>query len=219
MDYGVIVELLHYTSLIHDDVIDGDHYRRNQKTLNNTFSNPQSVLIGDFIICTAVNYCLSFTHNKQVTTLVLKAIQDLVTGVIIEQRWLLKEPTIERYQEMAVLKTGSLFALSFGLPFVGQDSLKKALKCGEIFGILFQIYDDYQDRNDDDPRFNIFGLLTKKEIIIFWDKQVKEFMDCCRKLNLQSTASILFHHLHEIDYFNEISTSDGILFHIPNIIE
>jgi len=217
MDYGIVVELLHYTSLIHDDVIDEDQYRRGYKTLNNTFPNSQAVLIGDYIVFIAINYCLTFTHNDKVIALVVEAIKSMVTGIIIEQRLLPKEPTIQRYQEMAVLKTGSLFGLSFGLPFVGKDNLTDALKCGEIFGTLFQIYDDYLDRNDDDPGLNIFGILPQAEIIAFWDEQVAAFMECCQQLDLIPTAFILFHHLQDLGYFIETPTADGILFRLPQI--
>ncbi len=217
MDYGIIVELLHYTSLIHDDVIDEDGYRRGYKTLNNEFPNSQAVLIGDYVICMAINYCLKFTHNEKVISLVVEAIKSLVSGIIIEQRLLPKEPTVQRYKEMAVLKTGSLFGLSFGLPFVGEEKLEEAMKCGEIFGILFQIYDDYLDRNDDDPGLNIFGFLSSKEIVSFWDEQAAAFMKSCVQLDLQPTALVLFHHLHELGYFKETSTEDGVLFRLPAI--
>ncbi len=217
LDYGIIVELMHYTSLIHDDVIDEDQYRRNYKTLNNIFTNSQAVLIGDFIICAAIEYCLQFTHNHKVIAHVVEAIKNLVTGIIIEQQLLPKEPTIKCYQEMAELKTGSLFGLSFGLPFVGEDNFTDALRCGVIFGTLFQIYDDYLDRNDDDPEVNIFGIIPRREIIAFWDKQLMIFMKYCRSLNLEPMALLLFRYLRSTGYFVEISTTDGALFRLPKI--
>lgn len=210
--YGIIVELLHYTSLIHDDVIDEDQFRRNCKTLNNTFPNSQAVLIGDYIVCVAIDYCLTFTHNKQVIGLVIKAIKNLVTGIIIEQQILPKEPTVECYKEMAANKTGSLFALSFGLPFVGNNRLEEALKCGEIFGVLFQIYDDYLDRRDDDPKLNVFGTFSQSEIISFWNQQLELFQEHGRKLGLEPMINLFFQYLQNLGYFKEISTSDGVLF-------
>jgi geranylgeranyl pyrophosphate synthase len=215
LDYGIIVELLHYTSLIHDDVIDEDKYRRNHKTLNNIFANSQAVLIGDFIVCSAIDYCLTFTHSSIVIGQVVKAIKNLVTGIIIEQQLLPKDPTILRYQEMAELKTGSLFGLSFGLPFVGEDKFTDAFRCGEIFGTLFQINDDYFDRNDDDPGLNIFGIFPQQEIIAFWDKQLMDFMKYCERLDLEPMALILFRHLQGMGYFVETPTTDGVLFRLP----
>ncbi len=217
LDYGIIVELLHYTSLIHDDVIDEDKYRRNCNTLNSSFPNSQAVLIGDFIVCSAIDFCLTFTHNHKVIGLVVEAIRNLVTGIIIEQRQLPKEPTMERYKEMAALKTGSLFGLSFGLPFVGKNNLNDALICGEIFGTLFQIFDDYLDRKDDEPSLNIFGIFSQREIIAFWDEQIEDFMQSCHSLGLTPMASILFDDLQDLGYFTEIPTKDGLLFRLPQL--
>ncbi len=215
LNYGIVIELLHYTSLIHDDVIDEDQYRRGVKTLNNLFPNSQAVLIGDFIVCKAIDYCLTFTHSDKIIAQIVEAMKKLVTGIIMEQRYLPKERAIERYKEMAILKTGSLFALSFGLPFIDDNNLHEAKKCGEIFGTLFQVYDDYLDRDDDDPGMNIFGLCTNKEIIEFWDEQMNGFMKYCRILNLEPAVKTLFQHLHDQNYFIEKDTSDGLLFRCP----
>jgi len=215
MDYGIVVELLHFTSLIHDDVIDEDQYRRGVKTLNNYFPNNQAVLTGDFIVCKAIDYCLTFTHNSEVIGLVVDAIKRLVTGIIIEQRLLPKDRTLTRYQEMAELKTGSLFSLSFGLPLVGHKSLPDALECGKIFGTLFQVFDDYLDRCDDDPGMNIFGLFTNREVIDFWNERMDTFMKSCRQLDLEIAAMTFFQHLHDQNYFIETDTDYGLLFRCP----
>lgn len=215
LNYGIVIELLHYTSLIHDDVIDKDHYRRNCKTLNNVFTNAQAVLIGDFMICEVIHYSLQFTHSSKVIELLCEATKNLVTGLIIEQRLMPKEPTIKRYREMAALKTGSLFKLSFGLPFVGGAHLSTALQCGELFGILFQIYDDYLDSNDDIACQNIFGILTAEEIIAFWQDQFDLFMELCRSLKIERMALNVLYHLRTKGYFLEVSTPHGTLFHLP----
>ncbi len=215
LDYGIVIELMHYTSLIHDDVIDEDHYRRGCKTLNHQFPNSQAILIGDLIVCKAINYCLAFQYSSEVISLAVKAMKSLVTGILIEQRLLPKEQTISCYEEMAMLKTGSLFGLSIGLPFVGRKELDEALRCGEIFGTLFQVFDDYLDRDEDDPGYNIFGMLPQKEIIQFWDERMEQFMNHCRRLQLEPTIAVLFQHLQAHGYFTEISTPDGLLFRCP----
>lgn len=216
MNYGIIVEMLHYTSLTHDDVIDQDMYRRGCKTLNNDFSNSQAVLLGDYILCMALLKCQKFSQNQLVIDLVVKMIKNLITGVIIEQREIVKEPTIKQYREMAELKTGSLFSLSFGLPFVGDSKVEDAIACGASFGTIFQIYDDFVDRVDDDPSINSFSMFALDEIISLWDETMTEFTVNTKKLGLERPVAILMNHLRKLGYFREEETAAGVLFRIPS---
>jgi len=59
--HGLAIELLHFTSLIHDDVIDNHSYRRGHPTLNNTFAKNHAVLIGDYMMCEVINFGLIST--------------------------------------------------------------------------------------------------------------------------------------------------------------
>ena len=55
LQFAVGIELMHSASLIHDDVIDGDLFRRGQSTLNNIYGKKVAVLAGDVV------YSLAFT--------------------------------------------------------------------------------------------------------------------------------------------------------------
>lgn len=214
---GIIVEMLHYSSLIHDDVIDQDQYRRGSETLNNDSSNSQAVLIGDYILCMALSMCLKFTHNQQVIDLVVKTVKDLITGIIIEQKELPKGRTLLQYRNMAELKTGSLFSLSFGLPFAGESRLEDGLNCGASFGVMYQIYDDFLDRTEDDPGINSFSLFPLSEVISLWNEMAETFVEGMKEMGLTQTAEIIIGHLRSLGYFKEVETEDGVLFHIPAI--
>ena len=43
------VEFIHTATLLHDDVVDASTLRRGRATANETFGNPASVLVGDFL--------------------------------------------------------------------------------------------------------------------------------------------------------------------------
>ena len=48
------LELLHTASLVHDDVVDESGERRGQASVNASFNNKVAVLVGDFILSTAL---------------------------------------------------------------------------------------------------------------------------------------------------------------------
>ena len=51
---AVFLELLHTATLIHDDVVDETKQRRGVPSLNAVFDNRISVLVGDYILSTAL---------------------------------------------------------------------------------------------------------------------------------------------------------------------
>ena len=51
---AVGLELLHTASLVHDDVVDESGERRGQPSVNASFNNKVAVLVGDYILSTAL---------------------------------------------------------------------------------------------------------------------------------------------------------------------
>lgn len=214
LKYGLIVELIHYTSLIHDDVIDYDLQRRGCETLNSLFTNSQAVLIGDFLLCAVIEYSLGFSNSAEVIRLVVDGVKRMVTGIIIEQAVIEENPTLEKYREMVLLKTGALFELSFGLPFVGTDQQEDAIQCGAYFGFLFQVYDDYLDRDKDAPHHNIFHILPQEEVGELWEKNYQDLMVLAGKIGLQRVVTDSIAYLRTAGCFLETETPDGTLFRV-----
>ncbi len=83
-----VVELTHFASLLHDDVIDNNNHRRNEKSLNYKYGNKNSILMGDYILIKNFNYLLQILNNKDynkyITNQFLKASIDTVYGVSLE---------------------------------------------------------------------------------------------------------------------------------------
>ena len=50
-----IVELTHFASLLHDDVIDNSTSRRYEKSFNYLYGNKNSILIGDYLLISVFN--------------------------------------------------------------------------------------------------------------------------------------------------------------------
>lgn len=198
---GILIELIHFTSLIHDDVIDHDTVRRGRPTLNNLFAVNHAVLIGDFMMSEMINMGLNMKDGPTLIRLMLEAIKKLVTGLLIEQDVLPRKPTLENYFEMVACKTGSLFELSFSYPLVGHPQFRQAALCGMHFGLLFQIYDDYLDRDDDQSNINIFHLMPKVEIIDLWNHTQEQLHHLSKEVGIESVVTDIEACLQANNYF------------------
>lgn len=199
---GVVLEMLHFTSLIHDDVIDEHEFRRGYPTLNKTFARNHAVLIGDFMMCEVIKHSLTGKYSNRIIELLVEAVQKLVTGVIMEQNVLRRDPTLEKYLEMVAYKTSSLFRLSVGLPFVTDPQFSRAVLCGENFGLLFQIYDDYLDRHSDKSYENVFHIASRNQIQALWDNTYDHMLDIGRQIGIDAVLLDMIAYLQSHGYFN-----------------
>ena len=78
---AVLLELLHTATLIHDDVIDETKQRRGVPSLNAIFDNRISVLVGDYVLSTALIRSIQ-TGNLQIIGIVSNLGRDLSEGEI-----------------------------------------------------------------------------------------------------------------------------------------
>jgi len=160
---GVLVELLHFASLIHDDVIDGAAERRREPAVNALFGSPDAVLVGDHFICEAIDYALRMPRSTDVIAACVRAVKSLIHGIFVERRLEQENLGFDTYLRMAELKTGVLFELAFQLPLLGSPTADAAARVGRRFGVLFQIYDDWSDRDTDRGWVNAYAHLSKDE--------------------------------------------------------
>ncbi len=202
--YAVIIELLHFSSLVHDDVIDVAEVRRDQPCLNELYSNANAVLLGDHFMCESIEYALRGRNNTTVTAVSVDAVKNLITGVMMEQRLATGGFDFETYRKMSEMKTGSLFGLSFGLPFVGTPLCELGLRTGTKFGLLFQMYDDYLDRTEDHAAYNIYKAMTPQAISEKCRSIFRELVEDCRNLGVERTLWEVVIYLKTHGYFFDI---------------
>ncbi len=204
MRYGVLIELLHFSSLVHDDVIDEADERRHNASLNALFTNSNAVLLGDHFICESIEYALQTKHNTIVIGVSMRAVKDLIAGVIMEQILANKNIGFDEWRKMAELKTGCLFGLSFGLPFAGTDKLEAGRKLGKNFGTLFQIYDDYFDREEDVGSYNVYNVLPDDEIDGICNEIYQDIKHGCADLGISNVLKLIVRYLQNYGYFYNI---------------
>lgn len=80
---AVGLELLHTASLVHDDVVDESEERRGQASVNATYDNKVAVLVGDFILSTALLH-VSYSHSEEIVRYLAELGRILSNGEILQ---------------------------------------------------------------------------------------------------------------------------------------
>ena len=149
---AVGLELLHTASLVHDDVVDESSERRGQASVNATYDNKVAVLVGDYILSTAL-LNVSFTGNQTIIQNLAELGRTLSNGEILQLTNIQNQEISEEvYYQVIRQKTAALFescsavgALSVGAT---PEQVEQAKRFGQNIGIIFQIRDDIFDYYD-----------------------------------------------------------------------
>ena len=149
---AVGLELLHTASLVHDDVVDESDERRGQASVNATYNNKVAVLVGDYILSTALLH-VSFTGHQRIIEYLAELGRTLAAGEILQLSNIQNQAISEDvYYDVIKQKTAALFeacaaigAMSGGAT---EDEMLKAKQFGQNLGIMFQIRDDIFDYFD-----------------------------------------------------------------------
>ncbi len=148
------VEMLHTSTLVHDDVIDGALLRRGAPTLNALWSRGATVLAGNYMFGTAAQLSVE-TGSMRVIHIFTETLKTIVDGELRQllDRFAYDQPR-ERYDQRIYAKTASLFcaategaALLSGL---GEEPVRALRDYGYNLGMAFQIVDDILDFTGDE---------------------------------------------------------------------
>ena len=146
---AVTVELLHTATLIHDDVIDKSDTRRGKRSLHAVYDNTQAVLLGDYLLSTALLESVK-TKDLNIIRIISELGQNLAEGEL-NQFTLANKIIVDEdaYFEVIDKKTASLMRASIAIGAItgGADSemITRFTQLGSILGICFQIRDDIFD--------------------------------------------------------------------------
>jgi geranylgeranyl pyrophosphate synthase len=162
VDLALAIELLHVSSLIHDDIIDGDKRRRGVETVHDKFGNEMAILSGDALIAKATT--ISALYGGKVTSFIARAAMEMCAGEALDYKFhkSKKAPTEKEYCNMVRMKCASLIAASAALVpvYLGSDQIENLYTFGENVGMAFQIKDDIEDFGEGDGnRQNLIKIL------------------------------------------------------------
>lgn len=146
---AVLLELLHTATLIHDDVIDETKQRRGVPSLNAIFDNRISVLVGDYVLSTALIRSIA-TQDLRIISIVSMLGRDLADGEI-KQLETAEEVLLEEacYFQVIKKKTAMLLSACMEIGAISAGASPEITdlfrRIGENLGYAFQIKDDIFD--------------------------------------------------------------------------
>jgi octaprenyl-diphosphate synthase len=153
IDSAVLIEVLHTTTLIHDDVVDDTKQRRGVPSLNAIFDNRVAVLTGDFLLAGSMLRAVA-TGNLTTIQVIAQVCRELSEGELLQldnaEKHSLNE---EKYFSVIRKKTATLISACTEIGAISAsaqlETIENCRKFGEYLGYCFQIKDDIFDYYDD----------------------------------------------------------------------
>lgn len=146
---AAVVEFIHTATLLHDDVVDESTLRRGRPTANESFGNPASVLVGDFLYSRAFQMMVE-ANNMRVMQILADATNIIAEGEVL-QLMNMHDASLDEEGYLRVIrsKTAQLFEASARLGAVLAGSTPEVEQLcadyGRALGTAFQVIDDVLD--------------------------------------------------------------------------
>ena len=147
-DVFLALELIHNATLVHDDIIDGDMYRRGEPSLYSEHGVKKAVLTGDALLSMGLMYA-SRTGKPEIVEWLAETALKMVQGITMQNQYKCQLMSVDEYLHMNYLKSGSLFEAASALGGImgsnDPEDVKRLALFGKYFGNAYQIRDDIID--------------------------------------------------------------------------
>jgi len=218
------IEMIHGASLILDDLpcMDNDIERRGKDATWVKFGERTSILASFYIVSETFKLliaCLNDFENQKridktklndITIVLTDKWTTLIQKLLLGQMLDLKEDVMESLgvklsgsiDNIIVYKTCSLFSLTFllGALYSCKDLyFNDFIKMGYYFGIMFQIMDDFKDKEDDEAHNNYVN-----------SKGCEQTIDTYNKCKVSLIILLDKYEIHTNEFDNIISIIDKI---------
>jgi octaprenyl-diphosphate synthase len=146
---AAVVEFIHTATLLHDDVVDESTLRRGRATANESFGNPASVLVGDFLYSRAFQMMVEL-GDMRIMQILADATNVIAEGEVL-QLMNMHDASLDEAAYLRVIrsKTAKLFEASarLGAVLAGSDDATEdaCATYGQALGTAFQVIDDVLD--------------------------------------------------------------------------
>lgn len=150
---AAVIEFIHTSTLLHDDVVDESDLRRGRSTANAVWGNATSVLVGDFLYSRSFQLMVEL-DSMEVQKILADTTNRIAEGEVLQLLHVRNPDTDEpAYLRVIERKTAVLFAAATGLGalLAGADAAtrQKLHEYGLNLGYAFQIADDVLDYASD----------------------------------------------------------------------
>ena len=189
------IELMHSASLIHDDVIDGDLFRRGQKTLSKIYGKKIAVLVGDVVYSLAFS-TISNSLPNEFQKIIVELTEYMCASEVIQAED--KLPTHDVYLHIIKGKTALFMSVSCKIAAVLAGATKEQITSIEEYGLnlgmAYQIMDDCNDK-DINAQLNI----TVEDAKLYGNRAIAcldSFEDSPYKISLINLANFILKLSH-----------------------
>ncbi|RLG92498.1 MAG: polyprenyl synthetase family protein [Candidatus Hecatellales archaeon] len=147
---AVAIELLHTESLIHDDMIDKESYRRGKPAFHVKYGEPLTILSADFMFAIVLDILAEY-REPQILKEVASSVLEMCEGEVKDFKIQLgqQEFSMETYLSLIEKKTASLFSVAAKIGAIIGGGEKWEIDTlswfGRLFGVSYQIRDDLLD--------------------------------------------------------------------------
>ncbi|MFY8136147.1 MAG: polyprenyl synthetase family protein [Aquimonas sp.] len=153
LQMAAIIEFIHTSTLLHDDVVDESDLRRGRKTANALWGNAASVLVGDFLYSRSFQLMVEL-DRMPIMRILANATNAIAEGEVLQLLHVHNPDTDEAaYLRVIERKTAVLFAAAtrLGALLAGATEAQQAAmeRFGLALGYAFQIADDVLDYTAD----------------------------------------------------------------------
>src|SRR5690606_20712687 len=151
---AAVVEFIHTSTLLHDDVVDASDMRRGKDSANAIWGNEASVLVGDFLYSRAFQMMVR-ADNMRIQRVFAEATNRIAEGEVLQLLNVHDPDTDEtRYFDVIERKTAKLFEAGMeigGILAEADETQLAALRAyGLHVGTAFQLIDDVLDYDADE---------------------------------------------------------------------
>lgn len=205
---AAVAELVHLTSVVHDDSVDHSVLRRGQPTINALFSHQVAVLMGDFLFAKAVAELVRlgdleplrvFTHaSSEMTVGELRQLSSFDALAFSEAD----------YHKLIRAKTASLVGAACEMgALAGAPRFRAQMRTfGESIGMAFQVADDLIDYTEQE---SVTGKPSGNDL-----KEHKVTLPLIHALTKMSRLQ----RLRVEDLFNDATPSDAAIAEVVGIV-
>lgn len=146
---GAVVEMIHSATLVHDDIIDDAKVRRGRASVNASWGNGITVLMGDWLYMSSFQMALG-ERRFEILDILTDVTRKMIEGELI-QLSMNRNPDVteEQHLEISMRKTAFLFSactqMGGILGSVTAEQQEALRLYGLHLGMAFQMVDDVLD--------------------------------------------------------------------------
>jgi octaprenyl-diphosphate synthase len=153
LSVAAIIEFIHTSTLLHDDVVDESTLRRGKQTANAVFGNQASVLVGDFLYSRSFQMMVAL-DDMRIMQILADATNVIAEGEVLQLMNVNDPDTSEQnYMQVIYCKTAKLFEAATQLAAIIAEQPEAVVNSMKLYGMhlgtAFQLIDDVLDYQAD----------------------------------------------------------------------